>query len=105
MPCDKQLCSYVKGTCDVFVSFGWAYMHAKSFQSCPTLCNPMNYSSPGSSVHGILQVRVLEWVACPPPGDLPNPGIKPESPMSSALAVGFFTTSATWDTPWVGTWL
>ena len=34
-------------------------------QSCPTLCNPMNYSPPGSSVHGILQARILEWVAIP----------------------------------------
>ena len=32
-------------------------------QSCPTLCNPMNFSPPGSSLHGILQARVLEWVA------------------------------------------
>ena len=32
-------------------------------QSCPTLCNPMDYSPPGSSVHGILQARILEWVA------------------------------------------
>ena len=38
-------------------------MHAQSFQSCPTLCNPMDYSLPGSSVHGILQARILEWVA------------------------------------------
>ena len=32
-------------------------------QSCPTLCDPMDYSLPGSSVHGIFQARVLEWVA------------------------------------------
>ena len=32
-------------------------------QSCPTLCNPMDCSPPGSSVHGILQARILEWVA------------------------------------------
>ena len=32
-------------------------------QLCPTLCNPMDYSLPGSSVHGIFQARVLEWVA------------------------------------------
>ena len=32
-------------------------------QSCPTLCDPMNCSPPGSFVHGILQVRLLEWVA------------------------------------------
>ena len=36
---------------------------AKSLQSCPTLCDPMDCSSSGSSVHGILQARVLEWVA------------------------------------------
>ena len=34
-------------------------------QSCPTLCNPMDCSPPGSSVRGILQARVLEWVAIP----------------------------------------
>ena len=32
-------------------------------QSCPTLCNPMDYSWPGSSVYGIFQARILEWVA------------------------------------------
>ena len=36
---------------------------AKSLQSCPTLCNPIDGSLPGSSVPGILQARVLEWVA------------------------------------------
>ena len=36
---------------------------AKSLQLCPTLCDPMNCSLPGSSVHGILQERILEWVA------------------------------------------
>ena len=36
--------------------------NAKSLRSCPTLCNPMNHSLPGSSVHGILQARILEWV-------------------------------------------
>ena len=40
-------------------------MHAKSFQSCPTLCDPKDCSPPGSSVHGILQARILEWVALP----------------------------------------
>ena len=37
------------------------------------------FCSPGSSVHGILQARVLEWVAIPSPGDLPDPGIEPRS--------------------------
>ena len=36
---------------------------AKSLQSCPTLCDPIDGSLPGSSVHGIFQARVLEWVA------------------------------------------
>ena len=40
-------------------------MCVKSLQSCPTLCDPMDRSPPGSSVHGILQVRILEWVAMP----------------------------------------
>ena len=47
----------------------------KVAQLCPTLCDPMDYI-----VHGILQDRILEWVAFPCPGDLPNPGIEPRSP-------------------------
>ena len=38
---------------------------AKSLQSCPTLCHSTDYSPPGSSVHGVLQARMLEWVAMP----------------------------------------
>ena len=40
-----------------------AHAHAKSLQSCPTLCDPVDYSPPGSSARGILQARILEWVA------------------------------------------
>ena len=58
-------------------------------------CDPMDCNLPSSSVHGILQARILEWVAMPPPGDLPNPGIEPESLMSSTLASKDFTTSTT----------
>ena len=36
-----------------------------AIQSCPTFCHPTDYSPPGSSVHGILQARILEWVAMP----------------------------------------
>ena len=53
-------------------------------QSCPTLCNPKDCSLPGSSVHGIFQARVLEWVAISFSRDLPNPGIKPGSPALQA---------------------
>ena len=40
-------------------------IHKIHAQSCPTLCDPMDFSLPGSSVHGILQARILEWVAIP----------------------------------------
>ena len=49
-------------------------------QSCPALCDPMDCSLPGSSLHGILQAGILEWVAFPFLGYLPDPGIKPGSP-------------------------
>ena len=39
--------------------------HAKLLQSCPTLCDPMDFSPKGSSVHGILWATILEWVAMP----------------------------------------
>ena len=45
---------------------------AKSLLSRPVLCDPMDCHPPGSSVHRILQARILE-LPCPPPGDLPNP--------------------------------
>ena len=53
----------------------------------------MDYSLPGSSVHGIFQARILEWIPFPPPGDLPDPEIEPASP---ALAGRFFTAKPTW---------
>ena len=56
-------------------------------QSCPTLCDPMDCSSPGSSLHGILQARVLEGLPFPSPGDLPDPGIEPGFPASQANAL------------------
>ena len=98
-------------------------VHAQSL-SCLTLCDIMDYSPPGSSVRGISQARIVEWVAipfskgsshpkvkprsatlqvdslpseppgklgrlpCPPPGDLPDPGIEPVSLMSPTLAAG-----------------
>ena len=47
---------------------------------CPTLCDPVDCSPPGSYVHGILQARILDWVAISFSGDLPNAGIEPRSP-------------------------
>ena len=46
----------------------------------PTLCGPLDRHPPASSVHGISQRRMLEWVPFPSPGDLPDPGIEPRSP-------------------------
>ena len=69
----------------------------KSLQSCPTLCNPIDYSPPGFSVHGILHAKYWSGLPCPPPGDLPNPGIEPASLTTPALAGRFFTTGATWE--------
>ena len=54
-------------------------MNVKVTQLCPTLCNHMDCSLPGSSVHGILQAEILEWIAISFSRELPNPGIKPRS--------------------------
>ena len=70
-------------------------------QLCLILCDPMDYSPPGSSVRGVLQAGILERVAIfsstssPPP--LLDPGIKLKSLMPPALAGGFFTTSTIWE--------
>ena len=70
-------------------------------QSCPILCDPMDCSPPGFSVHGIFQARILKrkkkkiyWSGFPflSPGDLPDTGIKSVSLGSSALAEVFFTS-------------
>ena len=62
-----QLLSDALGKCQFVVdTFKMSVcLLAKSFQSCPTLCDPMDCNPPGSSVHGILQLRILEWVAMP----------------------------------------
>ena len=74
-------------------------MCVKLLQSCQTLCNHMDCSPPASSVHGmILQARILDWLPCPSPGDLPNPGIKPTSLTSPALAGKSFTIGTTRET-------
>ena len=61
--------------------------------SCLTLCDPMDYSLPGSPVHEFSRQEHWTGWPFPSPGDLPNPGIKPVSPSSPALAGGFFTTA------------
>ena len=72
--------------CIAFYFYLWiccaVLCYAKSLQSCLTLCDPGVYGLPGSSVHGILQAIVLEWVAMPSFRNPPNPGIQPTSLMS-----------------------
>ena len=58
----------------------YAAAAAKSLQLCPTLCNPIDGSPPGSPLPGILQARTLEWVAIPFSQGFPDPGIKPRCP-------------------------
>ena len=48
-----------------------------SINLCLILCDPMDCSPLGSSVHGILQAKILEWVAIPSPGHLPDPENEP----------------------------
>ena len=61
-------------------------------QLCPALWNPMDCSPPGSSVHGILQGRILEWDAISFSGGLPSPRIEPPSLAFPETAGGFFAT-------------
>ena len=70
----------------------WKWKWSEVAQSCLTLCDPMDCSLSGFSVHGIFQARILEWVAISFSRDLPDPGIKPGSP---ALQADAFTLWAT----------
>ena len=56
---------FLDSTFDYATMYSWTCMPAKLLQSCPIFCIPMECSPPGSSVHGILQASVLEWVAMP----------------------------------------
>ena len=70
-------------------SLSLSYLGSTVWSLSWLFCNTTDHSLPGSSVHGISQARILEWVAFPSPEDIPNSGIEPASP---ALAGRFFTT-------------
>ena len=70
--------------------------HAKTLQLCSILWNPMDCSLPGASVHGILQARILEWVAMPSSSGSSPARDELTSFRSRALATRVFTTSTTW---------
>ena len=80
-------------------SFSEAAMCVLVAQSCLTLCNPMDRGAWQATVHGILQARILEWVAIPFSRDLPNPGIERGPPAlqadsSSSEPLGEFSGAA-----------
>ena len=81
----------------MFCFLSSACICTKSLQSCPSLCNPMDYSPPLSM--GFSRQAYWSGLPCPPPRDLPDPGIEPMSLMPSVLAGGFFTISTTWEAP------
>ena len=85
----------------LFICYWVVCVVLSQLQSCLSLCNPMDCSLPGLSVHVILQARILQWVARIPPGDRPDPEFEPAPLRSPALAGRFFTTSTTWEAHWV----
>ena len=82
-----------------FSYFYWSilYLRGKSLQSCQTFCDPMDCSPPDSFVPGILQVRILAWVAMPSSRGSSQPRIVSASLMSPVLAGKFFITTTTWN--------
>ena len=72
-------------------------MRAKLLRLCLTLHGPMTVACQSPLSVGFSRQEYWSGLTCPSPGDLPDPGIEPASPLSPALAGGFFTTSATWE--------
>ena len=68
-------------------------MYAKSLQSCPTLCDPMDCSPPGSSSMGFSKQEYCSGFPCPSPGDLPDPRVEPACPVSPALQMDYLSLS------------
>ena len=84
LQCDVHVCT--------FVIILIVYCVCSVIQSCPTLWDPMNCSPPGYSVHGILQARILEWIAMPSSRRSSQPRDRTQV---SHIASGFFTVWAT----------
>ena len=98
MLCFKYATKWFSYVCMyIFIYMHTCVLHAELLQSCLILCDPVDYSSLGSSVHGILQTRILEWADISCSTGLPDPGIKPVSLKSPALAGGLFRTSTSWE--------
>ena len=78
-PVEKHLKGSDSGIRKNFLVTGGILMESESSKEYPILCDPMDYT-----VHGILQARILEWVAFPFSRDIPNPGIELRSPAQQA---------------------
>ena len=76
-------------------------MRAQLLQRCPTLCDPVDWSLPASSVHGVLQARILEWVAMPSFRGSSQPRDWTQASCISCTAGKFFTNWATWEAPYL----
>ena len=74
-------------------------MRAKLLQLCPTPVTLWTVARQAPMCMGFSRREYWSGLPSPPPGDLPNPGIKPRSLSSPALAGRFFTTSVTWEAP------
>ena len=72
---------------------------AKLLQSCLTVCDPIDYSPPSSSAHGVLQARILEWVAISSSRGSSQPRDQTHVSYVSCTGRFFFTTSTTWEAP------
>ena len=80
--------AFVRQRCAVLSHFSHVWL----------ICDPVDCSPPGSSLHGNLQAKLLSGLPFPPPGDLPDPGIEPASPTSVGWGWGgSFTISVTWE--------
>ena len=79
----NSLCA-TSGGSSFRTSPSWRMCVLSRFSCVQVFATPIDCSSPGSSVYGIFQARILEWVAISFPGDLPHPGIEPGSPALQA---------------------
>ena len=81
-----------------------ACMHARSLQCVPLFVTPWTVAHQVPLSMGFSRQEYWSGLPCPPPGDLPNPGIKPVSLMSPMLTGSIFTTSTTWEIPSMTYW-
>ena len=103
-PHHSPFCSLCSGTLVHLLFLGYVSLIGTCFhcrysvtQSCPTLCNPMDYSSPGSSVHGTCQSRILEWIAISSSRGSSHP--KDQTSISYINRFWFLYHCATWEAP------